>query len=61
MSDEKRSDVHGGDGPEAGTKRPYEKPSIAWVEKLGVKPVLAVACARTVLEGPICEAGGLAS
>jgi len=61
LRDENRRDVRDGDDPKVGAKRPYDKPSVAWVEKLGVKPGLAVACARAVMEDPMCASGGLAS
>jgi hypothetical protein len=42
-------------------RRPYQKPKIAWEERLDSPVGLAMACARAVLQDPQCAAGGLAS
>jgi hypothetical protein len=46
--------------PEEG-RRPYVKPIITWVERLDSPSVLAMACARAVVQDAQCAAGGLAS
>ena len=61
MSDERHEQAGSSCNPDQPEKRPYETPSVEWVEKLGVKPGLAVACARAVMQDPMCAAGGLAS
>jgi len=61
VSDDRSAVFQGHDDPKGRPKRPYEKPSVAWVEKLELKPGLAVACARAVLHDLQCQAGGLLS
>ncbi len=61
MSNDRHIEKQGAGGRGTRERRPYEKPSISWKEKLDMKPGLAVACARAILTDPQCQAGGLAS
>ena len=61
MSDDRVVEKRADSDRKSQSRRPYEKPSVAWMERLDMKPGLAVACARAVALDPQCDAGGLAS
>jgi hypothetical protein len=42
-------------------RRPYVKPMLTWEERLDSPSVLAMACARAVVQDAQCAAGGLES
>jgi hypothetical protein len=49
------NDDNGGTPPPDG-RLPYEKPAVAWQEKLEVRPGLLAICQKVAAAGPDCDA-----
>jgi hypothetical protein len=44
------------DEPAPASRRPYEKPAVAWEEGLEVRPNLMAGCGKLPGESPACDA-----